>query len=220
MAYHHGNLKESLIQAADVALKIYGIEGLSLRAVAQQAGVSHNAPYRHFRDKDDLIDHIVERTFVELSEQILTAPLFYPSSILLQAQFVGRLWMNLAIRHPRKARLLFTGSGAPKQKFDQLQDISGTAATQDNDTKNDRTLFKGGHRLIHLNLTTILEAASPTELSSDVNCKSLALILNSTFRGLGLFYITHAADDLLPSEDILYDMSDLATENILRSVMA
>ena len=107
MSYHHGNLKESLIQAGNESLKTFGPGDFSLREVAKRAGVSHNAPYRHFRDKSDLIEKILERTLTEMADQILSAPLLYPASKVLQIQFVGRLWMHLATQHPHKASLLF-----------------------------------------------------------------------------------------------------------------
>ena len=50
-AYQHGNLREALIQAGLRLLSEGGLENLSLRGAAQLAGVSHAAPYRHFRDK-------------------------------------------------------------------------------------------------------------------------------------------------------------------------
>ena len=53
--YHNKNLREELIKKG---LKLYnevGYEGFSLRKVASLCGVSHNAPYRHFKDKEELI---------------------------------------------------------------------------------------------------------------------------------------------------------------------
>ena len=53
--YHHGNLKEALISAGLEILSEKGMEGLSLRNVAKQIGVSHAAPYNHFHDKQALL---------------------------------------------------------------------------------------------------------------------------------------------------------------------
>ena len=49
--YHHGDLRNALLLAAEQLLAEQGAASLSLRAVAKRAGVSHAAPYRHFRDK-------------------------------------------------------------------------------------------------------------------------------------------------------------------------
>src|SRR5690349_3367842 len=61
--YQHGNLREALVQAGLKLLAEGGVEGLSLRAAAQLAGVSHAAPYRHFKDKDALVAAIAEQGF-------------------------------------------------------------------------------------------------------------------------------------------------------------
>ena len=53
--YHHGDLKNALIEAGADILSKEGVSGLSLRKVAQKAGVSHTAPYAHFADKQALI---------------------------------------------------------------------------------------------------------------------------------------------------------------------
>ena len=50
--YHHGNLRETLMVAADELLASQGLAGLTLREVARVAGVSHAAPYHHFANLD------------------------------------------------------------------------------------------------------------------------------------------------------------------------
>ena len=64
--YHHGDLKNALIKAGVEILSQEGVEGLSLRKVAQRAGVSHNAPYSHFPDKQSLIAAISTEGFRQL----------------------------------------------------------------------------------------------------------------------------------------------------------
>lgn len=53
--YHHGNLKQALIDTGIKIMNEEGEKGLSLRKVAAACGVSHSAPYAHFKDKEDLI---------------------------------------------------------------------------------------------------------------------------------------------------------------------
>src|SRR6185436_10216828 len=62
-AYQHGDLRHALIQAGLKLLGEGGLPALSLRAAAQLAGVSHAAPYRHFKDKDALVAAIAEEGF-------------------------------------------------------------------------------------------------------------------------------------------------------------
>jgi AcrR family transcriptional regulator len=63
-AYHHGDLRSTLLTAANVLLKETGIEGLSLRKLADKVGVSRTAPYHHFKDKNQLLCAIAEQGFV------------------------------------------------------------------------------------------------------------------------------------------------------------
>ena len=53
--YHHGDLRNALIDAAAAIVEVRGLEELSLRGAARRAGVSQTAPYRHFADKEALI---------------------------------------------------------------------------------------------------------------------------------------------------------------------
>jgi AcrR family transcriptional regulator len=56
--YHHGDLKSALLQAAEAILKRDGVEGLTLRAAAREAGVSHAAPKNHFDDIRGLLSEL------------------------------------------------------------------------------------------------------------------------------------------------------------------
>ena len=53
--YHHGNLREALIQAAQQLMAERGPEGVTLSEAARMAGVSPAAPYRHFKDRTNLV---------------------------------------------------------------------------------------------------------------------------------------------------------------------
>ena len=69
--YHHGNLKEALLQAALDLISKKGPAGFTFADAARMAGVSPAAPYRHFRDRDELIASIAQRGF-EQFEALLT----------------------------------------------------------------------------------------------------------------------------------------------------
>src|SRR6516162_6235923 len=71
--YHHGNLREALLKAAIRLIAEVGPAAFTLREVARRAGVSHNAPYRHFRDKDDLLAAVAAQGFWELTQAMLDA---------------------------------------------------------------------------------------------------------------------------------------------------
>jgi AcrR family transcriptional regulator len=66
--YHHGDLQNALVDAAQTILEREGPAALSLRAVAREAGVSPAAPYHHFKDKDELITAVATRGFEMLAD--------------------------------------------------------------------------------------------------------------------------------------------------------
>jgi AcrR family transcriptional regulator len=70
-AYHHGDLREALIEGALEILGRDGLEALTLRAVARWAGVSQAAPYRHFSDRRALVAAVAERGFERLQQTML-----------------------------------------------------------------------------------------------------------------------------------------------------
>jgi AcrR family transcriptional regulator len=71
--YHHGNLRATLLTAAEQTLREQGIEQVSLRDLARQAGVSHGAPSRHFRDRQALLDALAAVGYARLANEITAA---------------------------------------------------------------------------------------------------------------------------------------------------
>ena len=70
-AYHHGDLRESLLAAAESQLEKDGPSGLSLRKLGRQLGVTPGAPYRHFEDKDALLAALAVEGFRRLRTEML-----------------------------------------------------------------------------------------------------------------------------------------------------
>jgi len=109
-AYQHGELREALIQAGLKLLTEGGVAALGLRAAAQLAGVSHAAPYRHFRDKDALVDAIGERGFrmltAHMRDQIARVGAA-DTPARLRASGVG--YVSFALQNPGYFRVIFSG---------------------------------------------------------------------------------------------------------------
>lgn len=72
-SYHHGNAKAALIEAAAQLLEESGAAGLSLRQVAERAGLSRQAPYNHFADKEALLAELVRQGYEQLTAGTRTA---------------------------------------------------------------------------------------------------------------------------------------------------
>ena len=111
--YHHGNLREALVQAAIEAVTLRGPEGLSLRELARQVGVSHNAAYRHFADRDALVDEVADRALASLVAAIETRlRTIRESDAVSRARQrlaqIGAGYIDFALAEPGLFRLLFT----------------------------------------------------------------------------------------------------------------
>lgn len=104
--YHHGNLRAELISAALEMLDTRSAAGLSLRQVAQQAGVSHNAPYHHFADRTAMLEAVgVEamRRFVA-AQRGAAEGAATPHEALLR---LGIAYVEWAARHPGAFAVIF-----------------------------------------------------------------------------------------------------------------
>ena len=71
--FHHGNLRTVLLDEAENVLRTRGIDELSLRGLARDAGVSHGAPRSHFIDRNALLNALAERGFLSLATSIRDA---------------------------------------------------------------------------------------------------------------------------------------------------
>jgi AcrR family transcriptional regulator len=71
--YHHGDLRAALLAQAEATLRVSGVDGLSLRELAREVGVSHGAPRRHFDDKAALLEALVAEGFHRLGSELAAA---------------------------------------------------------------------------------------------------------------------------------------------------
>jgi AcrR family transcriptional regulator len=104
--YHHGNLREVLLQSAIRLIAEVGPTAFTLREVARQAGVSHNAPYRHFQDKDALLAAVATQGYSELTDAMLEAA-GKQSSVLDRLKHAGLAYVSFALRRPEHFTVMF-----------------------------------------------------------------------------------------------------------------
>jgi len=107
--YHHGDLHKQILCAASTLLEENNIGSLSLRAVAKKVGVSHTAPYRHFKDKESLLAGIAGLGFDELTAQMQLAVAAHPDDPAAQLQEAGHRYVQLALKCPQCTQLMFGG---------------------------------------------------------------------------------------------------------------
>ena len=103
--YHHGNLKAALLKAATQMVGKLGTAGLTLREVARKAGVSHNAPYRHFTSREDLLAALAAEGFLKLHGALEKASADGQAEERLVA--ACRAYLRFAMDSPSRFELMF-----------------------------------------------------------------------------------------------------------------
>jgi AcrR family transcriptional regulator len=115
--YHHGDLYEALLQATLEAVTQKGVQGLSLRAIAQAVGVSPAAPYRHFADKQEMIAAVATRGFEKVALQLEQIP---PLAPLQKLKALARVYFLFGLEHPDFFALMFGSAIEDKSLYPNL----------------------------------------------------------------------------------------------------
>jgi AcrR family transcriptional regulator len=123
--YHHGDLKNALIKAGMEILSSEGVSGLSLRKVAQKAGVSHAAPYAHFEDKQALIAAISTEGYRKLLDHLDAILVQYPNDP--KSQLVEAAWAYICFAQtdPAHFRVTFSSAVEHEKNYPTLVEMTG-----------------------------------------------------------------------------------------------
>ncbi len=125
-SFHHGDLRRALQEAAVKIVNADGLQALTLRAVAERAGVSHPALYRHFRSKDALLAAIAEEGFRRLGAT-LAAAVKAEKQPLDQFQAIGISYVHFALESRVHFRLMYGPELANRADHPSLQSASRQA---------------------------------------------------------------------------------------------
>lgn len=122
-SYHHGNLRETLIESALDILKEGTLADLSLRALARKAGVSQTAPYRHFEDKEALIAVLKEEGMRKLGEGLEELK-ESEKDPLVRLQKLGLRYVEFAEIYPAHFKVMFEYDLHDYDKYCALHNVS------------------------------------------------------------------------------------------------
>lgn len=113
--YHHGDLHSALLAAAERVLERDGLQGLTLRAAAREAGVSHAAPSHHFGDLTGLLSELAAVGYRKFNEALGKARAASPAP---EAAFdlTGEAYVRFALAHPGLFQLMFRGERLDMQR--------------------------------------------------------------------------------------------------------
>jgi AcrR family transcriptional regulator len=127
--FHHGDLRNALIRAAKEIIEREGADAFALREAARNVGVSANAAYRHFEDKDALLTAVAASGFAEFATQREEARSRAPADAWSQLVAGAKVYVQFAEARPRLFDLMFGpvglgGSPEPSSRkaYKQLSD--------------------------------------------------------------------------------------------------
>ena len=176
--YHHGDLRAVLLEGAERALAARGPAALSLRELAREAGVSHAAPSRHFRDKKALLDALALNGFERLTGQ-LTAAAAAPGDTRSGLLAMARVYVAFALDNAALLDLMYARKHEP-------------------DSPEELTTAVG--RLLDTVMGTITEGQRTGEIAAG-DPMVIAFTVSATLHGFAALHSTTApedADALLP----------------------
>lgn len=123
-AYHHGDLRNALVDAAVAAARERGPSAVLLRDIARQVGVSHNAGYRHFASREDLLTAVAERGLGELAANMQTGLDAAPKRrdpkerARQRLRAIGRAYVEFAVSEPGLFRTIWAAAAYPATASD------------------------------------------------------------------------------------------------------
>jgi AcrR family transcriptional regulator len=106
-SYHHGNLREALIQEGVKLIEETGVNSLTLREIGVRAGVSRTAAYRHFADKSQLLAAISETAFTEFGDALEAARTRTAGDSLERLHAMGQAYLKFAAEHRAYYEVMF-----------------------------------------------------------------------------------------------------------------
>jgi AcrR family transcriptional regulator len=136
--YHHGHLREALIEAALRMVKEQGVEGVSVREVAKRAGVSSGAPFRHFPSRTALMTAVAEQAMSRFRDEIVRALEEVEGNAPLDRfRALGTAYMRWVVRNPahfeviaNRALIDFEGSGSLRRDNAEIRSLMEQLLTE------------------------------------------------------------------------------------------
>lgn len=170
--YHHGHLREALINGACQQIEQEGAIALNLSKLAQKIGVSQPAVYRHFPNKQALAISVAQRGLEQLAEALQKTTQNVESDPFEGIRAIAKAYVEFALNHPEIARLMF--SMKERMTEPALQNASSSAA---------------------IPLFSIVETAKSCDSLRNNDVEQVVRIIWATIHGLAMLLM----DEQIPS---------------------
>ena len=178
-SYHHGDLHRALIATALKLVEESDVAGLTLREVARRAGVTHAAPYHHFKNKAALLAVLAEEGYRALYTEQLQAAAKAGADPIARLQAIGLAYVRFAVHHPGHFRVMFRSDPADWAKHPTLLEA------------------------VHLPLVLLTSTADETKRTRKLSARSTELVLSSwsLVHGLATLWVDGPLRPILASSD-------------------
>jgi len=197
--YHHGDLHQEILCAACELIEENNIASLSLREIAKKVGVSHTAPYRHFKDKESLLAGIAGVGFKVLAKQLAVVVELHRDDPAAQLQEAGHGYVQMAMSSPQCTQLMFSGILPCDDTYPELR-ASGDAA------------FDG--------LKMIIEEGQAKGVFKKGDLETLALAAWAGIHGLALLLIGGNLPEILSISVDVRQLTNAVTTTMLEGLKA
>lgn len=187
--YHHGDLRAGLIEATRQLVEEKGPDGFSVTDACRLAGVSTAAPYKHFKDKSDMIKEMVMEGLERHRANMVRALEGVPEGTPARVKALGREYVDFALTEPGVFRLKFGGF------TDRLEDPA---------------LQQAGETTFSVVMREVASCRGETEITEDVRRR--AFMLWSFVHGLSFLL----ADQKLTALGGAFDLDDILEDISVR----
>lgn len=192
--YHHGNLRNALIMAAVELIEERGDPDFAISEAARKAGVSAAAPYRHFRDREALLEAVSELCFIGLGEAVEQARRAHPEGSRECILALGHTYLAYVASRPAFYNLMWSREVTDKKQGRQQDDSPGFNT-----------------------FLAAVEAWCSNQSLADCDSLDLALKLWAMAHGLAVLTIGGQLDAFQPGADVI-QMLDSGTHAFLDGV--
>ncbi|MEM7331862.1 MAG: TetR/AcrR family transcriptional regulator [Chloroflexota bacterium] len=128
--YHHGDLRKALLEAATEMISEDGVDSVTIRALAQRVGVSRTAPYRHFKDKDELLTAVAIEGYERLAATMADVRHDQTLDSVARLSRMGEAYVLFAVENATHYRLMVIDSSVQSRSTPAFREAALTARQQ------------------------------------------------------------------------------------------